>query len=1016
MHTVSGLSASLFKTLSGSAVVRNLRLEVSTISDEGPQGAVAGQAQGNSRIYNVGVLSGSIGSTNDCCGGLVGSISGMARVINCFSYANITGGTDVGGIVGYNDYASTSSDIKTMVMNCMFYGNITGGTNVSPIYGGKIIRSNYLSNTDAGINNYNYYRFNSNITGTNIVYNCALAAEDRFLTRFEFYRQMLNSNRELAAWYVFGSTDNARTLMAKWVLETADRTKASPKPYPVLKAQGKYPSIINYDAEHAPETTSEANHGGRLGILTVYISDGKTDGGQTWPTGATIKTAELSLQRTDKDFDHFNFNYDKVQLPYYNDVGTGNYTNGRVVTGWKITAITGGTKGDFVTGTDIGADGKLPYNFADRDCTDKDLYSVSGRVFSQGAYFDVPNGVTAITIEPYWAQAVYLSDARYDKTYNSTYGNPTDFAATPVCHSNDTEYPAAGSGQKVYTNLGTAIDNLSRNATVYDYAVVLVGNYHHYYGKNAIKNDKKPFTIMSVDNDGDNEPDYSLIYQHQERQNVSPIRFDFLNWIGFGMAQKAYGSQRMPSIGIFQPQGWFEVTNTCIAQFFEIEYDNGLPDPAPFILQGGVVEQIVSGNTAVSGKTQYLHIGGNAWFKMFNNGTHTAKDFGTPHIPISVTGGDFDSFYLSGMFRPNVSNNNVKNDSAECYISGGRFGEVAGAGQEQIKGSVTWQIDHADIANFYGGGINDGKPVLGNVSVTIKNSHVGEYCGGPKFGNISEDKMVTTNASDCTFGTYFGAGFGGTSFFRQMTKDVTTGLNYSFSSWVTSDYPRAYVANQGIATNFEYELFAFAGFASDVNVGRFYVNYASLSTATTHDVTSTLKDCIITGNFYGGGSLGKVEGNVTSTLTNCRVSGNVFGAGFSATVPSVDVMPKENYLVEPQYNGEIGAYTIGVPPASISYTWSSKGSTSEPFTDDAEGHWIHTDVDLKALGTVSGEVTLILDGSTTVSDSVYGGGDESATEGNTEVTIKGNAQIVGNVFGGGNRGFVGGNTTVNIED
>ena len=105
-----------------------------------------------------------------------------------------------------------------------------------------------------------------------------------------------------------------------------------------MKAPGKYSSIINYDADHAPDSASVGrNHGGKLGkTLIVHIAGV----GSNAPTGAKIlRRGPITLQRTDKDFDRFNFNYDKVQLPYYNDVGTGNYTGNKVVTGWKITSI-----------------------------------------------------------------------------------------------------------------------------------------------------------------------------------------------------------------------------------------------------------------------------------------------------------------------------------------------------------------------------------------------------------------------------------------------------------------------------------------------------------------------------------------------------------------------------------------------------------------------------------------------------------------------------------------------------
>lgn len=112
---------------------------------------------------------------------------------------------------------------------------------------------------------------------------------------------------------------------------------------PVLKAPGYYPSVVNIDAENAPLAT-ERNKGGKLGTLSVTIQSGNGEYFNA-PSGASIKKNSLTLNITDKDFDHFNFNYYKVQLPYYNDVGTGNYTENRVVTGWKITSITGGTPG-----------------------------------------------------------------------------------------------------------------------------------------------------------------------------------------------------------------------------------------------------------------------------------------------------------------------------------------------------------------------------------------------------------------------------------------------------------------------------------------------------------------------------------------------------------------------------------------------------------------------------------------------------------------------------------------------
>ena len=363
LHTISNLGHALFNTVNG-GVVKNVILDNVSISGGTNVGAICNEAKGDTRIYNCGILAtNSTVKTNDdgyteitsCSstisgsgyvGGIVGLLDGSSRVINCFSYANVSGGSHVGGIVGYNNVATTATNLKTMVMNCMFYGEVSGGS-IAPIYNGKII-TNVGENT--GVSNFNYFRLESSyIQNTDItkVYNCALGAETRFLQRFEFFRHLLNSNRELAGWWATGTY--SKNDMAKWVLEPSQIGTTTP--YPILKPAGYYPSVVNIDAENAT-TQTERNKGGKLGTLTVNVQIGSGGAVYAPPTGASITTSSLTLNITDKDPDHFNFNYYKVQLPYYNDVGTKNYNGNRVVTGWKIVSITGGTAGTYSTGED----------------------------------------------------------------------------------------------------------------------------------------------------------------------------------------------------------------------------------------------------------------------------------------------------------------------------------------------------------------------------------------------------------------------------------------------------------------------------------------------------------------------------------------------------------------------------------------------------------------------------------------------------------------------------------------
>lgn len=1083
-YKITGLSAPLFTTLTGT--VKNLVLEDVSISQSGMVGSIACTANGAARIYNVGILSGSVGSTgtsktnnsNDCCGGLVGELDGTARVINCYSYADITDGNYVGGIVGYNKVATASNNLGTMVFACMFYGDIDYDTGksrkIAPIYNGTEI-----VNKDAnGVSNFCYFRLEAPyVKPTNVTYNGTLGAEDRFLKRFEFYRHLLNSHRELAGWWATGTYSSSE--MLKWVLEPSQLDGDTP--YPILKASKdqnsnviQYPSVVNIDAKNATEQT-ERNKGGKLGELSVTIQMGS--GGAVYgpPTGAEIIESEssLTLNITDKDPDHYNFNYYKVQLPYYNDVGTKNYNGNRVVTGWKIVSITGGTEGTYSTGEDVTyTDGVLtatPYNFADRNCTNKDLYGKSGRVFNQGAYWDVPYGVTAITIEPYWAKCVYLADAYADVVYNQAMGtaNNVPYVGDGQKYTNRNSYTIAGESQRVFTSKGDAIATSnyglfqgvsgSGSHTVYDYAVVLVGNYHFYGSLDADKS--KPYTVTSIDLDGDNEPDYSYILRFDSRRAVHPVRVDFINIPGLGMAQKSTGGKGTYNFGIMQPLYWFESTNTSLFRVTQFEYDNKSRIAAPYILQGGVMEQWVNGQSGNhANKTTYFHVGGNVWFKEFHRGTHQDQNYDANHSPVSVTGGDFDQFHLTGLYRADA---NICDDNAECYITGGRFGVVAGTGMDGLgtsdgKGNITWIIDNADIEEFYAGSFNADKPAIGNFHTIVNGGHIDLFCGGPKFGDMSSGKTVTTTATGCTFGTFFGAGYGGNSYSRLAPTNQSSVTNIDWNTWVRGQYTQTYNSTYGgVSTQFSYQFIPMSGNTN--NVARIFVDFVKFSLATTHNVTSTLTDCTITGNFYGGGRLGKVDGDVKSTLDGCTVRGNVFGAGFSATLPDV-VVDAIGFDVEPYYYEALGTYRTGVKYnvddpqkdeetgadlyAPTTYTWV-QGAPDSHVDINKTDHTLSTpeNLDKSNLGSVSGNVTLTLKGNTTVgtlegeastlkegTGNVYGGGDQSyvyneddtkpnkgeETKASTIVNLQGNTIVYGNVFGGGNNGKVSGNTTVNI--
>lgn len=1054
-YTISDLSHPLFNTVNG-AVVKNVTLKgVSISSSEDYVGAIAGTAKGYSRIYNCGILPNSadfpagthptVTTTGSCAGGIVGKLEGDSRVINCYSYADVSASTTAAGIVGENTFASTAAEsggkytqLRTAVVNCMFYGDIKGGTNQHGVYGGTLITNAAAT----GINSYNYYRSGSTFstaTGEPTAYNCSFPAEERYLTQVEFHRSLLNSNRELCGWWV-GSDVAPNTLttaevqaipkdaslMAKWIV---DRSVA---PYPILKPFGKYASVIN-------------NPGNQTGnTLRVTVKSGSN-------STATDKTLYIPI--TNMDPEHHDYGYYKVQLPYFNTVfgnpdGTtwadkyaGNYTE-QVVTGWKVTAVDKEGTNSFTAHWETG------YNFADRKCTDKDLYDTSGRVFAQGGYYYVPDGVTAITIEAYWGKAIYVrnNEASYDRVNIAIASTGSAFAPAGT-RGNNVNDATIQTTAKLSDALTDA--NIPSKGTVYDYALVLVGNVQESVGKNDFTHATdatRGYTIMSVDLDFDEEPDYCLEWQlgaDFARQEISPIRFDFLPVVELGIAGKLNGSTSFYSLGCFRSKGHFEVTETAFIRFGQFEFELKDRDEGPIILNGGIFDQYSRGrNNETNQHINYVILGGHVVMPSFTPGAHpnSVARYQTRHCAVNALGGNFTSFYLTGGYNEEIK---PYSDNPHCYIDGGHFGTVAAAYKEGISGNVTWRINHAQIDEFYGGGVMskaDGdnyKIVKGNIDVVIDNSTVGKYCGGPKFGDMMAGKTVTTHATNTVFTQYFGAGNGGTNYIQYANYD-NTGVPLSAASWgsttVNANYHVGQYRNtsQGYEANYDYEVINGSdGTSAGKVVNRVYYYSAQFATTNTGNVTNTLTGCTIETNFYGGGFLGGVNGSVTSVLTDCTVKGSAFGAGYSASADTVTIHNKDKIPPVPNvYTGMIKPQSGGT---STTYYWShDKGSTDSPITAKGEGEeygYFYTEIPLDNLGAVSGAVTLTITGNSEIgtngdatTGNVYGGGDASAVKNDTTpanasttVNISGNTYVHGNVFGGGNHGAVSGNTNVNIR-
>ena len=1122
-HVISHLTHPLFGLCTG-AHIYNVVVDESQISNDSDHGgAICVRAEGSTRIYNCGVRSSdkenptSVTATfqyfdpqrrpnydwNADAGGIVGQINGDSRVVNCYNFATVSSQYGkVGGIVGtVKGTFSTKNKAQCIVFACANYGKLeseASGKQLYPTIGGKGIGA-----VQSNMNLYNYYwvgHYGKTDLEDKMNTDGTYGFEAKHLNRFEVMRYILNTKRKHSGWWVmagkdFNGTDanNAATtlnyfndtvkydvgdsvLIGTWVLDTTIA------PFPVVLPKYDengdlivYRSIINPDYDSAWRDNAAPYQGRRLTEWWRADNDDNHRGRLKVTVRSTehtvINDTVLWISITDMDTLAYDWNYGKIQLPYYQSVfhtpkiSTDDY----IVTGWKITSVTGGTLGSLATS------GINAYNFADRNCTSKDIYSSTNkRVFAQGGYYNVPYGVTEITITAHWGKAYYVCETNNDKYSNSTSAEENTMYGT-ASRSAYGEDKEEKENVTVYTTIAEALKHMSSatGTTVYDQAIVLLSDVHYYNsaGKNAFTGEtntgtnnnsgKMPFTLTTIDEDYDNEPDHCMFHYFNGRCPFNPIRIDFIPYLDYcmsGVHNEAYKYQGIPL-----PTGHFEITETAQARYYQFEYENTgntSKAEAPLILNGGVFEQMVTVHTDNPAKrTTYIQMGGHVWFKVFAPGTHPDNKSTTKYCPVTVTGGQYEGFYLSSYLKT-VSNDYSNNNPVKCYISGGRIGEYASCGNESVTGDATVKVDHLIVDNFFGGGINSAEKITGNIDVTIDSSIVhGIFAAGPKFGSMNTGKVVTTHATGTTFGTYYGAGYGGTATspagsLLQSSKEkgkfrFATALakyspgKYTIAGTHHNDIDTNVDHVSGVEIDYYFELMPFSS-SNGQYVDRVYIRKANLSMAETEAVTSTLTGCTVNGNFYGGGFVGQVKGTATSTLTDCRVMGNVFAGGDNATAPTAKVYPKPDAQKYPLVSsGVILQVDKNELVTPVEYTWTNRlsdfGANVTEVADldsiyaqaipgidiDTTYYYIYTPEDLSLVGKCQATNLTVINTvvgtpGDTNTGSIYGGGNQAAMPVDvaaactTSVKVEGNTRVYRDVFGAGRIGLVKGNTSVTI--
>ena len=1003
-------------------------------------GLVVGNAKGSTKIYNIGIESGSIDMTvnkqfnNGAIGGIVGYMAGTTAVVNSYSYADINirynPNIFIGGLVGNrtgNNSLSRNTPVVYLLVN---YGsvNVPSNANYQFVYNGTRVEVDQTPT-------YCYYMWHGDSHDSNILANNTYAILHSYeeITNSAFPAH-LNNYRYMAAYYL-GIDNNIKDGANSGYAEIANWYQNATTA--LLPKTKQHEEITNEKYMQFAQTEAEAisRFGANTSSKTNYI---KAVFKNTSNSGVK-KT--LYLRVIGKDPNNFDYSNDKVVLPFNSRSTNFTYDGGRVenhdyvLTGWRLNKV----KYKGTNYSDKEPEENIKYNLLLREGV-KGATKDINTLYTQGGYYLVPKGVTELTFSTSWAFAVYISDyyneqvytnqyinnnganQNYGRSDNYNYGNQYNNTAcgmTPEqpCHSLKDAYertPLAGNGK------GFA-----------DIAFVLSGNFHYSDQSHVPTIGQRPadsewetaswntseVTIMSIDKDNDLEPDYSFYTRNTHDQKIYGMRLDFVNFLSIPQVGTMNAKLNEYTIQKFtstqngaqkELPGNFEITETATTDRIDLR----IKESASVKINGGFVNMYSAWrrDEAYNANMPYIYFGGTAKAININYGN---EDTGSDPVrsvkaPVFNIGGGrietLSSTYFTSVI--NISNNVYFN------IDGGYIDNYYSTYNSSVIGSVTTNVNGSYINNYYAGGRSDGSNIQYGVTSTIKNSVIGNFYGGPQYGKIT-NWSVSNIANSIITGDIYGGGYGGTNTIEYGLEYHDNGnycgnntydfsINYNFGS---------YIQNVGIETGF-YALMYGKGGCSCKAYSKYY---SSLSAAEVDRVFLNITDTKVKGNVYGGGNKGVVTNRVELNIKGDTViDGDVYGGGLSNDNETVEVYENTSGYSAPVFR----SYTIDSEaesyPKKVTYTWTSGNGLSYRRTTNQQSKLIYSP-NVSRLGNVTGDIYVNVDGAT-IKGNLFGGGAKSDVTGNVHVNLYGDTVIKKDVYGGGDQAKVkNGSTDVRLN-
>ena len=437
-------------------------------------------------------------------------------------------------------------------------------------------------------------------------------------------------------------------------------------------------------------------------------------------------------------------------------------------------------------------------------------------------------------------------------------------------------------------------------------------------------------------------------------------------------------------------------------------------------IYGGSAFGKVGGNAAVSVKdtssaTNTISLSGDIYgggkgqsgTPAVNGGKTTVEVDGGTYSSVRVFGGSNVNGTIEGDVLVKIGENNTTT-----------VNEVYGGGNEANITNITdsvkvYMYEHATVTNAFNGGNSAG--ILGTTTQTER----GIYADGATVGNIyggSNDsgsliKTFVYCDNGASIGNVYGGGYGPNTSIEEDTyveikgNTTVTGNVFGGGDSGSVDGSTAVKINPATIQGTVYGggNNADVGEDTDVDIENSSVqkvygggNEGAVDGSTSVDIKTSTGTII-----YGGGNKADVDENTTVNIEDSTVQ-NVYGGGNEGAVggsTDVDIVRTTGATI---YGGGCSAAVTGSTDVYL------EDSNATSVFGGGEGQ--NASVGANTSVHINGE-----DARTTISDSIYGGGDQGKVTGNTVVLVQ-KSDITSTAYGGGNRADVDGNATVTIEE